>query len=132
MPTTLGHGARCALWCRGRPWPRPRAAPAVPRTPLGRCPRWAAVTVCCFGLGGLVYGPFNALSVTLFQAETPSAQLSAVLAVRSAALVTAAPVGAALGGPLGAAFGPHAVLAGSGVLAGVLARLAGRGGRLAG
>ncbi len=109
---------------------------------MGRCPRWAAVTVCCFGLGGLVYGPFNALSVTLFQAETPPAQLSAVLAVRSAALVTAAPVGAALGGPLVAAFGPRAVLAGSGVatvllagsgvLAGVLARLAGRGGRLAG
>jgi MFS family permease len=75
----------------------------------------AAVTVACFGLGGLIFGPFNALSMTLVQDETPPRQLASVLALRSAALMTAAPVGAALGGPLVTAFGPRPVLAGSGV-----------------
>ena len=72
-----------------------------------------AVSLGCFGLGGLIYGPFNALSFTLFQQRTPAALLTTVLAARSAALLTSAPVGTALGGPLTAALGPGRVLVGS-------------------
>ncbi|MET8573252.1 MFS transporter [Streptomyces sp. NPDC005012] len=75
----------------------------------------SAVTVACFALGGVIYGPFTALSFTLFQDRTPEAWLTTVLAVRGAALLASSPMGTALGGPLTAAFGPRAVLAGSGV-----------------
>ncbi|MEU3557927.1 MFS transporter [Streptomyces fragilis] len=73
-----------------------------------------AVTVTCFALGGLIYGPFTALSFTLFQDRTPEAWLTTVLAVRGAALLASSPTGAALGGPLTAALGPRTVLAASG------------------
>jgi predicted MFS family arabinose efflux permease len=75
----------------------------------------AAVTLVCFALGGVIYGPFTALSYTLFQDRTPPAWLTTVLAARGAALLTAAPVGTALGGPLTAALGPRPVLAASGL-----------------
>ncbi|MEV7445454.1 MFS transporter [Streptomyces sp. NPDC091204] len=81
----------------------------------------AAVTLACFTLGGLIYGPFTALSYTLFQDRTPAAWLTAVLAARSAALLTAGPVGTALGGPLIALMGPRGVLAASGIATVVLA-----------
>ncbi|MEU5109038.1 MULTISPECIES: MFS transporter [unclassified Streptomyces] len=74
-----------------------------------------AVTVVCFALGGAIYGPFVALSVTLMQAKSPPRHLSAMLAARSAALLTASPLGTALGGPLVAALGPRATLGGSGL-----------------
>ncbi|MFJ6482391.1 MULTISPECIES: MFS transporter [unclassified Streptomyces] len=74
-----------------------------------------AVTLACFTLGGLIYGPFTALSYTLFQERTPPASLTTVLAARSAALLTAGPVGTALGGPLIALLGPRQVLAASGI-----------------
>lgn len=73
-----------------------------------------AVSLVCFTVGGVIYGPFTALSFTLFQDRTPSAWLTTVLAARGAALLTAAPVGTALGGPLVAAMGPQQVLAASG------------------
>ncbi|MET9019453.1 MFS transporter [Actinopolymorpha sp. NPDC004070] len=73
-----------------------------------------AVELVCFGLGGAIYGPFPAVSYTLLQARTPAAALSSVLAARSAVLLTAAPVGTAIGGPLTSAFRPAHVLAGSG------------------
>jgi MFS family permease len=73
-----------------------------------------AVTVTCFALGGLIYGPFTALSFTLFQDRTPAPWLTTVLAVRGAALLASSPMGAALGGPLTAALGPRTVLAASG------------------
>ncbi|MFJ6216922.1 MFS transporter [Streptomyces sp. NPDC092296] len=73
------------------------------------------VSLGCFALGGLIYGPFTALSFTLFQDRTPAARLTTVLAVRGAALLTAAPVGTALGGPLTSALGPRSVLAASGI-----------------
>jgi MFS family permease len=79
---------------------------------------WAvptAVTVACFTLGGAIYGPFVALSVTLMQATSPPQYLAAMLAARSAALLTAAPLGTALGGPLTTALGPRATLGGSGL-----------------
>jgi MFS family permease len=74
-----------------------------------------ALTVACFMLGGAIYGPFVALSVTLTQAKSPPQHLASMLAARSAALLTASPLGTALGGPLTTAFGPRATLGGSGV-----------------
>ncbi|WBB59026.1 MFS transporter [Streptomyces sp. WMMC500] len=73
-----------------------------------------AGAMACFALGGAVYGPYPALSFTLFQNRTPEGWLTTVLAARGAVLLTSTPVGAALGGPLVAAVGPRAVLAGSG------------------
>jgi MFS family permease len=74
-----------------------------------------AVTVACFTLGGAIYGPFVPLSVTLMQAKSPPQHLAAMLAARSATLLTAAPLGTALGGPLTTALGPRATLGGSGL-----------------
>ena len=66
-------------------------------------------------LGGVIYGPFVALSVTLMQAKSPPQHLAAMLAARSAVLLTASPLGTALGGPLTTALGPRATLGGSGL-----------------
>jgi predicted MFS family arabinose efflux permease len=73
------------------------------------------VSLVGFALGGVIYGPYSALSLSLFQERTPATWLTTVLAVRSAVLLTASPVGAALGGPLSAALGPRWVLVGAGV-----------------
>ncbi|MGN5637348.1 hypothetical protein [Streptomyces sp. AC154] len=73
-----------------------------------------SVSLVCFALGGMIYGPFTALSFTLFQDRTPAAWLTTVLAARGAALLTSAPLGTALGGPLVAVMGPRQVLAASG------------------
>jgi MFS family permease len=83
-----------------------------------------AATVACFTLGGAIYGPFVALSMTLMQVKSPPQHLAAMLAARSAALLTASPIGTALGGPLTTALGPRAAISGSGaatVLLGVTA-----------
>ena len=74
-----------------------------------------AVTVACFTLGGAIYGPFEALSVTLMQAKAAPEHLAAMLAARSAVLLTGSPLGTALGGPLTTALGPRATLGGSGL-----------------
>ncbi len=74
-----------------------------------------AVTVACFTLGGAIYGPFVALSVTLMQTTSPPRHLASMLAARSAVLLTASPLGTALGGPLTTALGPRGTLAGSGL-----------------
>jgi MFS family permease len=94
-----------------------------------------AVELVCFGLGGMIYGPFPAVSYTLLQSRTPAAALSSVLAARSAVLLTAAPVGTAIGGPLTSVFTPAHVLAGSGaatLLLALTAMLAWRGRRVLG
>jgi MFS family permease len=83
-----------------------------------------AVTVVCFTLGGAIYGPFVALSVTLMQAKSPPQHLAAMLAARSAVLLTASPLGTALGGPLATALGPRATLGGSGFATVVLGTVA--------
>ena len=83
-----------------------------------------AVTVACFTLGGAIYGPFVALSVTLMQAKSPPQHLAAMLAARSAVLLTASPLGTALGGPLTTALGPRATLGGSGLATVVLGAVA--------
>ncbi len=83
-----------------------------------------AVTVACFTLGGAIYGPFVPLSVTLMQATSPPQHLAPMLAARSAALLTASPLGTALGGPLTTALGPRATLGGSGLATVVLGAVA--------
>jgi MFS family permease len=74
-----------------------------------------ALTVACFTVGGAVYGPFVPLSMTLMQAQAPPAELAAMLAARSAVLLTASPLGTALGGPLANALGARTTLGGSGL-----------------
>ncbi|MFF4503551.1 MFS transporter [Streptomyces sp. NPDC001401] len=82
------------------------------------------VTVACFALGGAIYGPFVALSVTLMQAKSPPQHLAAMLAARSAVLLTASPLGTALGGPITTALGPRATLGASGLATVVLGAVA--------
>ncbi|MFB8172539.1 MFS transporter [Kitasatospora purpeofusca] len=75
----------------------------------------AAVSVAGFAVVGLVYGPYGALSLGLFQDLTPPPALTSVLALRSSVLMTASPAGATLGGPLTAVLGSRAVLVGAGL-----------------
>ena len=73
-----------------------------------------AVTLICFALGGLIYGPFIPLTYTLFQSTTTTANLPRVLAARSAVLIIAAPLGTAIGGPIVASLGAGTTLTASG------------------
>jgi hypothetical protein len=83
------------------------------------------VTVASFTLGGAIYGPFVPLSVTLVQKTSPPEHLTEMLAARTAALLTASPLGTALGGPLTVALGARATLGGSGLATVVLGGVAG-------
>lgn len=58
------------------------------------------VTLACFALGGLIYGPFLPLTYALFQSSTTSAHLPTVLAARSAIIMLSTPLGTLVGGPL--------------------------------
>jgi predicted MFS family arabinose efflux permease len=69
-----------------------------------------------FAFAGLVYGPYSALFFTLIQDRAPADSLTTVLAARSAVLLTASPLGAALGGFLLDRTSAPAVLVGCGVL----------------
>ena len=73
-----------------------------------------AVTMIGLAVGGLIYGPFTPLTYALFQANTPTAQLSIVLAARNAIMMLATPLGTALGGPLTAILGAANTLSLSG------------------
>lgn len=73
------------------------------------------LTVACFTLGGVIYGPFVALSMTLLQAKSPPQHLSVMLAANNAVLLTASPLGTALGGPLTTTLGPATTLGTSGL-----------------
>jgi predicted MFS family arabinose efflux permease len=84
----------------------------------------AAVTVVCFAIGGVVYGPFIPLTYALFQSITTTANLPSVLAARSAALIVAAPLGTAIGGPIVASLGAQRTLSASGAATVLLAALA--------
>lgn len=81
-------------------------------------------TLIAFGVGGAIYGPYPALSFTLFQDETPPSKLTAVLAARSGVLVAATPLGTVLGGPLTSAVGAGSTLFLSGITTVGLAALA--------
>lgn len=74
----------------------------------------AGVTLACFALGGLIYGPFIPLTSTLLQSSVPPASLPAVLAARSAIITVASPLGTAAGGPLVSALGAAWTLTASG------------------
>ncbi len=75
-----------------------------------------AAEIACFALAGLVWGPFPAISLTVTQSLSPPGAITSVLAARTAILLTATPVGTALGGPLTeAAKDPTRVLVGSGL-----------------
>lgn len=67
-----------------------------------------------FGLAGVIYGPYTALSFTLLQDRAPAESLTTVLAARSAVLLTASPLGAGLGGVLLDRTSAPAILVGSG------------------
>lgn len=73
------------------------------------------VTLACFAVGGLIYGPFIPLTYSLFQSATTTANLPAVLAARSALVMISTPLGTALGGPLVSSIGAAETLAASGV-----------------
>jgi predicted MFS family arabinose efflux permease len=73
------------------------------------------VTVACFALGGLIYGPFIPVTYSLFQSTTTTANLPAVLAARSALVMVSTPLGTAIGGPLVGALGASETLVASGI-----------------
>lgn len=81
-------------------------------------------TLACFAAAGLVYGPFNPLTLGLFQRAIPASRLAAVLAAEGAVGLLAAPIGAAAGGPLTSALGAGRVLLLSGVATAALAAFA--------
>jgi predicted MFS family arabinose efflux permease len=72
------------------------------------------VTLVCFAVGGLIYGPFVPLTYALFQSITTTANLPSVLAARSAALIVATPLGTAIGGPIVGSIGAGWTLSASG------------------
>ena len=82
------------------------------------------ITLVCFAIGGLVYGPFVPLTYALFQSITTTANLPSVLAARSAALIVSTPLGTAIGGPIVAGIGAGWTLTASGAATVVLAGLA--------
>jgi DHA3 family macrolide efflux protein-like MFS transporter len=68
------------------------------------------VALAGFVLAGIIWAPFNALSMALFQRGTPPDRLAAVLAAYGAILVPAVPLGTMLGGPLVGAIGARGTL----------------------
>lgn len=66
--------------------------------------------------GGLSYGPFLPFKRAIIQRDTPPGSLAAVGAASAMFTVPSAPLGTALGGPLVAAVGARATLAGSGIV----------------
>ncbi|WCN80735.1 MFS transporter [Micromonospora sp. LH3U1] len=63
-----------------------------------------------FALAGLIWAPYMATSMALFQRSTSTTQLPAVLAANGAILVLAVPLGTMLGGPLVGAIGARPAL----------------------
>ena len=88
-----------------------------------------AVTLACFAVGGLVYGPFVPLSYALFQSATSTANLPSLLAARSALLTISTPLGTAAGGPIVAQLGAGMTLTVSGAATVALAAAAAVGWR---
>lgn len=79
------------------------------------------VTLVFFGLGGVVYGPFVPLTLSLYQAATTEPNLPSLLAARSAVMLVSTPLGTALGGPIVGALGGAGTLVVSGVATMLLA-----------
>jgi MFS family permease len=70
-----------------------------------------AVALLAFGLGGLLYGPFTAASVSAIQAATPVAEQGPIMAIWAAIAIGALPLGTAVGGPLVAGLGTRGTFA---------------------
>src|SRR5215831_643137 len=85
----------------------------------------AGMTLACFALGGLIYGPFIPLTYALLQASAPGVNLPMVLAARSAIIMVATPLGTAAGGPIIGALGAARTLTASGTATVVLAVISG-------
>lgn len=69
-----------------------------------------------FAVGGLIYGPFNAISTELFQRSSPHHLLSRVLATRTALTTPSTALGTLIGGPIVIAFGGRHTLLASALL----------------
>lgn len=82
------------------------------------------VTMAGMAVGGVIYGPFPAFNITLFQAAAEPADLPAVLAARGAVTMAAPPIGAAFGGLLVTWIGPDRTLMASGAATVALAVIA--------
>jgi predicted MFS family arabinose efflux permease len=87
--------------------------------PFGFAP--VGVTLACFALGGVIYGPFIPITFAQFQSAATPANLPAVLAARSAIVLVSTPLGTAIGGPLVAGLGAAETLVASGALTVLLA-----------
>jgi predicted MFS family arabinose efflux permease len=87
--------------------------------PFGFAP--VGVTLACFALGGVIYGPFIPITFAQFQSAATPANLPAVLAARSAIVLVSTPLGTAIGGPLVAGLGAAGTLVASGALTVLLA-----------
>ncbi len=128
--TSFGVGALASTLFTGMlRGPRPRRVVLLIVAGCGAClvPFAFApigITLLCFAVGGVVYGPFIPLTYALFQSITTTANLPSVLAARSAALTVSTPLGTAIGGPLIAALGARWTLSASGIATVVLAAVA--------
>ena len=114
---------------RHAPQPRDPSDRSADRRRLGRMPRPVRVRATgdharVLRRGGIVYGPFTPLTYALFQSITTTANLPSVLAARSAALIIAAPLGTAIGGPIIAVLGAKWTLTASGLATLALAAIA--------
>jgi MFS family permease len=69
------------------------------------------IALVAFGLGGLVYGPFTAASVTAIQEATPVAEAGPVISLWAALTIGALPLGVVVGGPLVASLGTRGTFA---------------------
>jgi MFS family permease len=69
-----------------------------------------------FAVGGVIYGPFNAICTELFQRSSPPHLLSRVLATRTALTTPSTALGTLLGGPLVIAIGGRHTLLASALL----------------
>jgi MFS family permease len=82
-----------------------------------------------FAAGGLIYGPFTAITTALFQRSSPPHLLSRVLATRTALTTPSTALGTLLGGPIVTAIGGRHTLLASALLTialGVAVAAAGR------
>lgn len=69
-----------------------------------------------FAVGGLIYGPFNAICTELFQRSSPPHLLSRVLATRTALTTPSTALGTLIGGPIVLAIGGRHTLLASALL----------------
>jgi MFS family permease len=69
-----------------------------------------------FAVGGLIYGPFNAICTELFQRSSPPHLLSRVLATRTALTTPSTALGTLIGGPVVIAIGGRHTLLASALL----------------